>query len=86
MDCFDVYNQVTLRLPPNPYLSSEPLTTRIRATAAVPAKGRKPGTPAHFDTAMIIDRQGTDPALPHPFWSRAASRSHSALCFHLFYL
>jgi hypothetical protein len=58
MDRFDVYNQVTLHLPPNPYLSSEPLTTRIRATAAVPAKGRKPGTPAHFDTAMIIDRQG----------------------------
>jgi hypothetical protein len=58
MDRFDVYNQVSLHLPPNPYLSSEPLTTRIRATAAVPPKGRKPRTPAHFDTAMIIDRQG----------------------------
>jgi hypothetical protein len=58
MDCFDVYNQVTLHLPPNPYLSSEPLTTRICAMAAVPSKGRKPGIPAHFDTAMIIDHQG----------------------------
>jgi len=42
LDRFDVYNQVTLHLPPNPYLSSEPLTTRIRATAAVPAKGTIP--------------------------------------------
>ena len=30
----------------------------ICAMAAVPAKGWKPGTPAYFDTAMIIDRQG----------------------------
>ena len=58
MDVFDVYNQVTLHLPPNPYLSSEPLTTCIRATAAVPPKGRKPGTPAHFDAEIIIGRQG----------------------------
>jgi hypothetical protein len=58
MDHFDVYNQVTLHLLPNPYLSSEPLTTCIRVMAAVSATGWKPGTPAYFDTAMIIDRQG----------------------------
>jgi len=55
MDRFDIYNQIALDLPPNPYLSSEPLSTRIRATAAVPPRGRKAGTPAHFDTALIID-------------------------------
>ena len=58
MDRFDVYHQVSLHLPPNPYLSSKPLTTRIHATAAVPPKGRKARTPAHFDTAMVIDHQG----------------------------
>jgi hypothetical protein len=58
MDRFNVYTQVSLHLPPNPYLSSEPLTTQICATAAVPPKGGKPRTPAHFDTAMIIDCQG----------------------------
>jgi len=56
MDRFDVYKQIALDLPPNPYLSSEPLSTRIHATAAVPPWGRKAGTPAHFDTALIIDR------------------------------
>src|ERR1700689_4101346 len=40
MDRFDVYNQVTLRLPPNPYLSSAPLVTRIRATPTIRPKGR----------------------------------------------
>ena len=58
MDRFDVYKQVTLHLLPNPYLSSEPLTTCIRVMAAIPAKGQKHGTLAHFDTAMIIDCQG----------------------------
>ena len=56
-DRFDVYRQISLDLPPNTYLSTEPLTARIRTTPATPPNGRKTGTPAHFDTALIIDRQ-----------------------------
>jgi hypothetical protein len=57
MDHFDIYNQVILQPPPNPCLSSVLLTTRIRATPAIPPRGRKVGTPAHFDTALVIDHQ-----------------------------
>jgi hypothetical protein len=69
MDRFDVYNQISLDLPPNPYLSSEPLHTRIRATAALPAHGRKLGTSAHFDTALVIDHQ--DDGSPGKFCSES---------------
>ncbi|KAJ6464898.1 hypothetical protein C8R45DRAFT_840130, partial [Mycena sanguinolenta] len=34
----------------------------IRAIAAVPAKGRKPGSPAIFDTTLVIE----DPTLAQP--------------------
>jgi hypothetical protein len=57
MDRFDVYNQVTLRLPPNPYLSSAPLVTRIRATPTIRPRGRRARKPAHFDTALVVDHQ-----------------------------
>jgi len=60
MDRFDVYNQVTLQLPPNPYLSSTPLATRIHATPAIPPRGRKVGTLAHFDMALVIKHQDND--------------------------
>lgn len=55
MDRFDLYKQLVINTPTNPYLSSEARSTRIRATAAVPAKGRKSGTPARFDTALVRD-------------------------------
>ncbi|KAJ7140071.1 Zn-finger domain-containing protein [Mycena crocata] len=57
-DRFDVYNQVSLHLPANRYLSDQPRTTRIRATPAIPAKNRSPGSPGVFDTVLIYE----DPA------------------------
>lgn len=59
IDRFDVFKQIKLDLPPNPYLSSQSRSIRIRATPASPAKGRKLGTPAHFDTAFVEDDDGT---------------------------
>jgi hypothetical protein len=57
-DRFDVYNQVSLQLPANRYLSNQPRTNRMRAVPAVPPKSRSPGSPANFDTALVIE----DPA------------------------
>src|ERR1700683_1594359 len=57
MDRFDVYNQVTLRLPPNPYLSSAPLVTCIRATPTIRLRDCGARKPAHFDTALVVDHQ-----------------------------
>ncbi|KAJ6611845.1 hypothetical protein B0H10DRAFT_1808681, partial [Mycena sp. CBHHK59/15] len=54
-DHFDLYNQVSPHLPPNHYLSDQSRTSRIRAIPAVPAKGRSRGTPASFDTALVIE-------------------------------
>ncbi|KAJ7225087.1 Zn-finger domain-containing protein [Mycena rebaudengoi] len=54
-DRFDLYNQVSLQLPSNRFLSSQPRSTRVRAIPTVPAKGRHPATPAHFDTALIVE-------------------------------
>ena len=56
-DRFYVYHQINLNLPPNPYLRSQPLTAQIHTTATIPPKGRKTGTPARFDTALIVDHQ-----------------------------
>jgi len=58
IDRFDIYKQVCISIPSNPYLSSKPRRSRIRATPAIPAKGRKAAVPAHFDTALI--EQGND--------------------------
>ncbi|KAJ6561011.1 hypothetical protein B0H10DRAFT_2180552 [Mycena sp. CBHHK59/15] len=54
-DRFDVYNKISLHMPSNRYLSDQPRTNRIRAVPAVPAKGRSPGSPAFFDTALVIE-------------------------------
>ncbi|KAJ7214180.1 hypothetical protein B0H12DRAFT_1242211 [Mycena haematopus] len=54
-DRFDIFNQISIHLPRNRYLSDHPLKNRIRAIAAVPPKGRKPGSPAIFDTALVIE-------------------------------
>ncbi|KAJ6544929.1 hypothetical protein B0H10DRAFT_1695855, partial [Mycena sp. CBHHK59/15] len=54
-DRFDVYNKISLHMPSNRYLSDQPRTNRIRAVTAVPAKGRSPGSPAFFDTALVIE-------------------------------
>ncbi|KAJ7174921.1 Zn-finger domain-containing protein [Mycena filopes] len=54
-DRFDIFNQISLHLPPNRYLSAQERSSRIRATAAKAPKGRSPGTPAIFDTALVIE-------------------------------
>ncbi|KAJ6625726.1 hypothetical protein B0H10DRAFT_2174006 [Mycena sp. CBHHK59/15] len=54
-DRFDVYNKISPHMPSNRYLSDQPRTNRIRAVPAVPAKGRSPGSPAFFDTALVIE-------------------------------
>ncbi|KAJ6613980.1 hypothetical protein B0H10DRAFT_1804468, partial [Mycena sp. CBHHK59/15] len=54
-DRFDLYNQVSLHVPPNRYLSDQSRTSRIHAIPAVPAKDRSRGTPASFDTALVIE-------------------------------
>ncbi|KAJ7048192.1 Zn-finger domain-containing protein [Mycena amicta] len=54
-DYFDVWKQITLQMPPNRFLSSKAQSCRIRAIPAVPPKGRSLGTPATFDTALIVE-------------------------------
>ncbi|KAJ7177335.1 hypothetical protein C8R43DRAFT_1084604 [Mycena crocata] len=53
-DRFDIYNQVSLHLPANRYLSDQPRACRIRAIPAVPPKNRSRGSPAFFDTALAV--------------------------------
>ncbi|KAJ7672356.1 hypothetical protein DFH06DRAFT_1266919 [Mycena polygramma] len=54
-DRFDIFNQISVHLPPNRYLIDQKRTSRIRAVAAVPGKGRRLGSPAVFDTALVIE-------------------------------
>lgn len=57
-DRFDVYRQVVIVTPPDPCTSDSPKRLHIRATPEVqvqPGPGRKPGTPARFDMALISD-------------------------------
>ncbi|KAF7328578.1 hypothetical protein MVEN_02545900 [Mycena venus] len=61
-DRFDIFNQITIHLPPNRYLSNQKRSSRIRAVAAVASKGRRVATPAVFDTALVIE----DPSLYIP--------------------
>ncbi|KAF8190584.1 hypothetical protein K438DRAFT_1919507 [Mycena galopus ATCC 62051] len=58
-DRFNIYNQVSLILPPNRYLSSQQRSSRIRAIPAVAPKGRSRGSPAAFDTALIVHDPST---------------------------
>ncbi|KAJ7749355.1 hypothetical protein B0H14DRAFT_3096936 [Mycena olivaceomarginata] len=54
-DRFAVFKQITIHLAKNRYLSATPRKARICATPPILARGRSPGTPAHFDTALIIE-------------------------------
>ena len=54
-DQFDVYKQLGINLPQNPYLSEHKQTDRIHTLPSVKANGRSPEIPAHFDTAIIIE-------------------------------
>jgi hypothetical protein len=52
-DRFDVYKQVKLRLPRNPFTGDRDRTDKISATPAVPARGRKSAVPSRFDLALV---------------------------------
>ena len=52
-DRFDIFKQIIITLPPNFFLGNQSHTSRLRTTPAVKPKGRKPGTPGRFDTALI---------------------------------
>jgi hypothetical protein len=54
-DRFAVYKQLSIQLPRNRYIVDKLCTCRIRATPPTLAKSRSPGTPAHFDTALIVE-------------------------------
>ncbi|KAF8890889.1 hypothetical protein BD779DRAFT_1671025 [Infundibulicybe gibba] len=54
-DRFDLYKIITITLPPNPYISQQTRTNRIRAIPSIPPCGRNPGSAANFDTALIIE-------------------------------
>ncbi|KAL6300198.1 hypothetical protein BKA93DRAFT_740929 [Sparassis latifolia] len=54
-DHFDIYNQVVIKMPFNPIISDKHSRMRIRAVPSVPpsSTGRKPGSRAHFDMALV---------------------------------
>jgi hypothetical protein len=54
-DRFDIYKQINICLPHNRYLSNHPRADCIRATPAIEKLGRKVGTPARFDTALLVE-------------------------------
>jgi hypothetical protein len=71
-DRFDIFNQITLHPPQNRYLSNQPRSSRIRAVAAIPPKSRHAGSPAVFDTALVIE----DPSQYIPSSGIAGARPH----------
>jgi len=54
-DRFDVYKQINIPLPYNRYLSNHARADRIRTTPAVAKLGRKVGTAARFNTALLVE-------------------------------
>ncbi|KAJ7088511.1 hypothetical protein B0H15DRAFT_982284 [Mycena belliarum] len=54
-DRFALYKQLTLRMPRNRYVADRLRTCRLRTTPATLARGRAPGAPAHFDTALVVE-------------------------------
>ncbi|KAF7302340.1 hypothetical protein HMN09_00867600 [Mycena chlorophos] len=76
-DRFDIFNQIHIHLSRNRYLSSKPLTHRIRAVPSVPARQRRAEVPAVFDTALIIEQ----PTEYHPSSGLDASKAFVLLAF-----
>ncbi|KAJ7300442.1 hypothetical protein DFH08DRAFT_919266 [Mycena albidolilacea] len=54
-DRFDIFNQISVQLAPNRYLSTQNRSSRIRAIPATPPRGRSAGSPAAFDTVLVIE-------------------------------
>jgi hypothetical protein len=54
-DRFDVYKSVVVLLPSSPHVSEKKRLNKLRACCSIPSRSvRKPDTPAHFDTALIV--------------------------------
>lgn len=54
-DRFDIFNQISVHLSRNRYISNQTRSSRIRTVPAVAPKGRSAGSPAIFDTALVIE-------------------------------
>lgn len=54
-DRFDVYKQLGINLPQNPYLSKHKQMDQIHTSPYVKVNGRSPEKPTHFDTAIVIE-------------------------------
>ncbi|KAG6905181.1 hypothetical protein DXG01_004384 [Tephrocybe rancida] len=54
-DTFNLYKQIVITHPSNLYLGSQDITSQIRTTPRIEAKGRKLKSPAHFDLALVIE-------------------------------
>ncbi|KAG6807681.1 hypothetical protein H0H92_006720 [Tricholoma furcatifolium] len=54
-DRFNLFKQLVLTLPRNPFTGERVLTNRIRSTPQVKPRGRKEGSPAHFDLALVVE-------------------------------
>jgi hypothetical protein len=52
-DSFDLYPNLYIVRPLNAYIKGDPQPDRIRCVAKIPAKGRKPETPAQFDIGLV---------------------------------
>lgn len=57
-DRFDVYKSIMVILPSIPHISNQKHMHKLWACCIIPSRDvRKPDTPAHFDTALIIQDQ-----------------------------
>ena len=54
-DCFNLYKQIHIVLPPNHFLGSKQICKRIRTTPARNSTGQWSAVPAYFDTAFVIE-------------------------------
>ncbi|KAF7366107.1 hypothetical protein MVEN_00487500 [Mycena venus] len=61
-DRFAVYKQLSIQMARNRYIADKVRTCRVRATPAILARNPSLGSPAHFDTALIVE----DPARYQP--------------------
>ncbi|KII84510.1 hypothetical protein PLICRDRAFT_117586 [Plicaturopsis crispa FD-325 SS-3] len=54
-DRFNIYKAISVLRPPMPHVADSKRLYRVRASPAKPRKGRRPGVPAHFDTALVVE-------------------------------
>jgi hypothetical protein len=71
-DHFDIFNQISVYLSPNHYISNQSRSSRIHTIPAVAPKGCSAGSPVIVDTALFIE----DPFQYVPS-SGIASKYHS---------